>query len=148
MASEPLRQGGEKLAESAKKLEHSTARVEDSADRRTQLAADRTIFAAERTYAAWVRTGLVALASGIGAKKLLEGLLPPWLILATGSVLVFFSAFCFVAAVWRQFDPGAPPPKPDTRQIPPWLLLAVNGFLALVALAALVGVWFGRGAPA
>jgi putative membrane protein len=31
------------------------------------------LFAAERTYAAWVRTGLAALASGVGAKKLLEG---------------------------------------------------------------------------
>src|SRR5262249_61901303 len=38
----------------------------------TELAADRTVFAAERTYAAWVRTGLMALASGIGAKALLS----------------------------------------------------------------------------
>jgi putative membrane protein len=29
-------------------------------------------------------------------------------------------------------------------RIPPWVLVAVNGFLALVALAALVGIWFGR----
>jgi hypothetical protein len=28
-------------------------------------------------------------------------------------------------------------------QINPWLLIAVNGFLALVSLAALVGVWAG-----
>jgi len=53
---------------------------QDSADRRTQLAADRTVFAAERTYAAWVRTGLAALASGVGAKKLLEGVVPEWMI--------------------------------------------------------------------
>jgi putative membrane protein len=51
----------------------STQPLQDSADRRTQLAADRTVFAAEHTYAAWVRTGLAALASGVGAKKLLEG---------------------------------------------------------------------------
>ena len=56
-------------------------------------------FAVERTYAAWVRTGLLAMASGIGAKALLAELLPQWLIIATGSVLVFFSAFCFGAAV-------------------------------------------------
>jgi uncharacterized membrane protein YidH (DUF202 family) len=46
-------------------------------------------FAVERTYAAWVRTGLLAMASGIGAKALLAELLPQWLIIATGSVLVY-----------------------------------------------------------
>jgi putative membrane protein len=40
------------------------------------------------------------MASGIGAKALLAELLPQCLIIATGSVLVFFSAFCFGAAVW------------------------------------------------
>jgi putative membrane protein len=121
-------------------LEH----LEDSADRRTELAADRTVLAAERTYAAWVQLGLAALASGIGSKKLLEGLVPEWLIVSVGTLLVLFSAFCFGAAVWRQLDPGVPPPRPDVRRIPPHLLIAVNGFLALVALAALLGVWFGR----
>lgn len=82
-------------------MERSTARVEDSADRRTELAADRTIFAAERTYAAWVRTGLVAMASVIGAKALMAGVLPEWLIIITASALMLFSVFCFSAAVWR-----------------------------------------------
>jgi putative membrane protein len=135
--------GPRKLERSAEKLQRSTAEMEDSADRRTQLAADRTVFAAERTYAAWVRTGLVALASGIGAKKLLAGIVPEWMIVGTGSLLVLFSAFCFAAAVWRQLHPGAPPPDPDTRRIEPWLLVLVNGFLALVAIAALIGIWFG-----
>ena len=133
-----------KLAASAEKLETSSGRVEDSADRRTELAADRTILAAERTYAAWVRTGLLALASGIGAKKLLEGIVPDWMISANGSLLILFSAFCFVAAVWRNLNPGPPPPRPDVPRIKPWLLIAVNGFLALVSLAALVGVWAGQ----
>ena len=116
----------------------------DSADRRTQLAADRTVFAAERPYAAWVRTGLAGLASGIGAKKLLEGVVPEWMIWGTGSILVAFSAFCFGAAVWRQLFAGPPPPHPDTPRIPPAVLIAVNGFLMLVAFSALVGIWFGR----
>ncbi|SKA20920.1 YidH family protein [Consotaella salsifontis] len=116
----------------------------DGPDRRTELAADRTVFAAERTYAAWVRTGLAAMASGIGAKTLLKGVVPEWMIVLTGSVLVLFSAFCFGAAVFRQLYPGAPPPSPDTKPIPRWLLLSVNGFLIVVALAALLGVWFGR----
>jgi putative membrane protein len=90
-----------------------------------------------------VRTGLVALASGIGAKKLLAGLVPEWMIITTGSLLILFSAFCFVAGVWRNLNVGAPPPHPDVKQIPPYLLLAVNGFLALVAAASLIGVWFG-----
>jgi putative membrane protein len=117
--------------------------MQDPADRRTQLAANRTVFAAERTYAAWVRTGLAAMASGVGAKKLLEGVVPEWIIVMAGTLLVLFSAFCFGAAVWRQLNPGPPPPR-DAPEIPPFLLLAVNVFLVLVSLAALVGIWFGQ----
>jgi putative membrane protein len=95
---------------------------QDSADRRTRLAADRTVFAAERTYAAWVRTGLAALASGVGARKLLEGVVADWMIWGVGTILVLFSAFSFGAAVWRQVFSGAPPPHPDTPRIPPALL--------------------------
>jgi putative membrane protein len=117
---------------------------QESADRRTELAADRTVFAAERTYAAWVRTGLAALASGIGAKSLLEGVVANWMIVAAGTVLVLFSSFCFGAAVWRQLNPGPPPPHADTPRISPVLLVAINGFLVVVSLAALLGIWFGR----
>jgi putative membrane protein len=151
MASKPkIVETGEKLKgsavrikDSAAHMERSTARVEDSADRRTELAADRTVFAAERTYAAWVRTGLVAMASGIGAKALLMGVLPQWLIIATGSILILFSVFCFGAGVWRHLYPGPPPPVPDVPRMHPALLLYVNGILALVSIAALIGIWFG-----
>lgn len=129
-----------KLADSAGKLTESAVQQTDSADRRTELAADRTILAAERTYAAWVRTGLASLASGIGARALLASLVPGWLVGATGTVLIGFSAFCFAAAVWREITQVAPP-RPDTPRIPAWLLVAVNGFLGLVSLAALVGIW-------
>jgi putative membrane protein len=145
MAAKPqLVENSEKLKDSASRMERSTARVESSADRRTELAADRTIFAAERTYAAWVRTGLVAMASGVGAKALLEGIVPSWLVLLTGSVLIVFSAFCFGAAVWRNLYHPASPPVPEARRIHPGLLIAVNGFLVLVAIATLIGIWYGR----
>jgi putative membrane protein len=143
-SAEEIKSSAQHVHESAAHMARDTARMELAADRRTELAANRTVFAAERTYAAWVRTGLVALASGIGAKSLLAHVLPGWLIGLTGSVLVLFSAFCFAAAVWRQFDPGPPPPEPDTRQLPAALLVLVNGFLVLVALASLVGIWFSR----
>jgi putative membrane protein len=128
------------IARSADRLKQSAEVQEDSADRRTELAADRTVLAAERTYAAWVRTGLAALASGVGARALLEKMVPDWLGIATGSVLVFFAAFCFAAAVWRQMMRVAPP-RPDTVRLPSGLLITVNGFLVLVCLAALVGIW-------
>ena len=144
MAQKALERSSTTLARSAERLEDSTAHVEDSADRRTQLAADRTMLAAERTYGAWVRTGLIALASGLGAKAGLAGVVPEWMIVTNGSVLVLFSAFCFIAAVWRQLHPGPPPPMPDTPRIHPGILIAVNGFLALVSIAALFGIWFGR----
>lgn len=116
----------------------------DSADRRTVLAADRTVLAAERTYAAWVRTGLTALASGVGAKKVLGGVLPEWGVVATGTVLVLFAAACFLAAVWRELVPEIEAPHPEVRRLPRSVLLGLNGFLALVCLAALFGVWFGE----
>jgi len=135
---------GESVRRSARRLEQSAGVQESSADRRTQLAADRTVLAAERTYAAWVRTGLAALASGVGAKALLGGILPGWFNSLTGSMLILFSAFCFVAGVWRGLKPGAPPPRPDTPQLPAHLLVAVNGFLVVVDLCALIGVWLAR----
>jgi putative membrane protein len=122
MAQEPVdtvKTSAEQTKNAAQRTAVAAEVTKDSADRRTELAADRTVFAAERTYAAWVRTGLAALASGIGAKKLLEGMVPEWMVIATGSLLVLFSAFCFAAAVWRQLFAGAPPPVPDVRRIPP-----------------------------
>jgi putative membrane protein len=142
--SPSLQDSTQKLAESAETIEKSTVRVEDSADRRTELAADRTVFAAERTYAAWVRTGLFALASGLGAEVGLAGVVPEWMIMANGSVLIFFSAFCFVVAVLHPLQPGPPPPKPDVRNVPPSVLVAVNVFLTLVSIASLIRLWIGR----
>jgi putative membrane protein len=86
----------------------------------------------------------MSLAAGIGAKKTLGGVLPDWVVVLTGSVLVGFAVFCFVAAVWRELFPGTLPPRPDARRLPRVLLFALNGFLALVALAVLFGIWFGR----
>ncbi len=102
------------------------------------------MLAAERTYAAWVRTGLAAQAAGVGAKALLKDVVDPHLGSATASVLILFSAFCFFAAVWRELDNGVPPPAPDIRRLPPWLLIGINGFLVLVALAALIGTCIVR----
>jgi putative membrane protein len=132
------------VKESAKALQKSAEGLNDSADRRTELAADRTVLAAERTYASWVQLGLASLAAGVGAKKVMGGVLPEWLIVAMGTMLVLFSAFCFVAAVWRQLRPGAPPPRPDVQRIPAALLGSINGFLILVDLFAIIGIWVGR----
>ena len=118
-------------------------RIGEKADRRTELAADRTVLAAERTYAAWMRTGFAALASGVGARTLLSGVLGHWLVMGVGTVLILFSGFCFGAAVWRELFAGAPTPRPDVRHIPRSVLYVVNGFLALVSLAALAGIWVG-----
>lgn len=136
-----VEQQSRRIADSAKELEHSSVRIESSADLTTRLAADRNILAAERTYAAWVRTGLFALASGLGARALLTGVLPEWLIRADASMLIAFSVFCFAAAIWRHLNPGPPPPAPYVRRMPGAVLIVVNAFLALVSLAALVAIW-------
>jgi len=127
--NEKLKENAVRIKDSAAQMERSTARVEDSADRRTELAANRTIFAAERTYAAWVRTGLVAMASGVGAKALLSDVLPQLLVIMTGNVLVLFSAFCFGAAIWRHLYPGPPPPVPDAV-FPVKILFEITAVLA------------------
>jgi putative membrane protein len=143
-AAEQTQEAAAHTQAAARTTATATVQLKDSADRRTELASNRTVFAAERTYAAWVRTGLASLAAGIGAKKLLEGVVPDWMVVSTGSVLVLFSAFCFVAAVWRELFTGAAPPRPDVRRIPSFLFLGFNGFLALVSLAALFSLWFGK----
>ena len=129
------------IKRSAKAVEESADELTDSADRRTILAGDRTLFAAERTYAAWVRTALAALASGVGARALMHGVLPDWVGKFSGSLLVFFAGFCLIAAVWREIHGTPGPPAPDVRRIPVALLVPMNGFLLLVAIAALIGIW-------
>jgi putative membrane protein len=84
------------------------------------------------------------LAAGVGAKKVLGGVLPDWAVMITGSVLVLFAAFCFIAGVWRELWPGPPPPQPDVRRIAAKALVVLNGFLVLVCLGTLLGVRFGR----
>lgn len=141
---EALQKGAAEVAKGAREVKQGARQLEQGVDHRNELAADRTVFAAERTYAAWVRTGLAALASGVGAKQVLEGVIPEWLIIVTGLILVMFSAFSFGAAVWRHMNPGPPPPAARARHIHPALLIGVNAFLILVALAALLSIWFGR----
>jgi putative membrane protein len=130
-----------KLADSAVQIKDSAALQLESAERRTELAATRNVLAAERTYTAWVRTGLAALASGVGAKGLLANVVVPWIASAASSLLLLFSGWCFVAAVWRVWHPGVPPPSPDVRPLPRAFAIGMNGFLLLVTLAALVGTW-------
>ena len=130
----------EKLADSAETLVDSAQTQESSADRRTKLAADRTLLAAERTYAAWMRTGLASLAAGIGAKALLDKLVPGWMVLATSIVLIMFAEFCFVAGIWRELTGKALRPDPDTAKLPEWLLLVFNGFLLVLGATVLVGI--------
>ncbi len=133
----------ERLADSAAVIEDSAVLQTDSAGRRTGLAADRTVLAAERTYAAWVRTALAALASGIGARSLLHGLVPGWLIGATGSILIAFAGFCLVAAVWREVRTGVRKREAAISSLPTALLVTVNAFLLLVCGAAMIGLWAG-----
>ena len=143
-AQAELKQSAREVEKSAGTMVRSSGQMKDSAERRTELAADRNVFAAERTYAAWVRTGLAALASGVGAKAALKDVIPEYIVLAAGTVLALFSAFCFFAGIWREFSPGPPPPEPDIKRLPAAVLIGVNSFLILVALAALFGIWFGR----
>jgi putative membrane protein len=136
-----VERASEKVAETGKTVERTTKKVSAETNRQTMLAADRTLLATERTYAAWVRTALSSLAAGVGARALLEGVIPLWLARLTGSVLILFAGFCLVAAVWRHVWRPVPPPPTDLRPVPRLLLVPMSVFLLLVALAALLGIW-------
>ncbi|MBV9511033.1 MAG: DUF202 domain-containing protein [Caulobacteraceae bacterium] len=116
-----VEQQAEAVRDSAKTIEPFADAQVDSADRRTELAADRTVLAAERTYAAWVRTGLAALASGVGAH-----LARPY-----PSGLVRHG---------HRLDAD----RPDARRLPSNVLVGLNGFLIMVDLFALVGIWLAK----
>jgi inner membrane protein YidH len=73
-------------------------------------------------------------------KAALSEIMNEQIVLAAGSVLVLFSAFCFVAAVWRELFPRPTAPPPDMRRLPPPFLIVTNGFLALVS----AGIWIVR----
>jgi putative membrane protein len=136
-----LSEPAERVATSAVALENSADRQLESAIRRTQLAANRTVLAAERSYSAWLRTALAAMAFGVGTRLLLDDFLPAWIAAATGSLFVVFSGGCLVAAMWREVRPSSQPPEASTRHIPFVIVAVVNGFLLLMALAALIGMW-------
>jgi putative membrane protein len=53
------------------------------------------------------------------------------MIITTGSVLVLFSAQCFLVAVWREL---AQAPRTCYPTLPAALLIVSNGFLTLVRL--------------
>lgn len=128
------------IAKDARRVAENVEKQADTADRRTVLAADRTILAAERTYAAWVRTGLGALASGIGARALLQGVVSQWLVMTTTVMLLLFAEFCFIAGIWRQLRPTAPPPETDTPRLPAALLVGFNAFLVVLGIAVVIGI--------
>lgn len=136
-----LTEPAERVATSAVALENSADRQLESAIRRTQLAANRTVLAAERSYSAWLRTALAAMAFGVGTRLLLDDFLPAWIAAATGSLFVLFIAGCLVAAMWREVRPSSQPPEASTRRIPFVIVAIVNGFLLIMALVALVGMW-------
>ena len=106
----------------------------------TELAVGRTILAVERTYDAWIRTGLTALASGVGARALLAGIVPVWLTRSTSAMLVLFAAFCFIAGAWREIATDTRLRRARIRPMPAAVILVVNGFLVSVALTAFVGL--------
>jgi putative membrane protein len=139
--TQELRKQTKEIKRSATAVESSASELVDSSDRRTVLSLDRTLLAAERTYAAWVRTALAALAAGIGARALVKDILPEWVGKVTGTVLIVFAGFCLVAAIWRELHRIEPRRQPDVRPLPRAILVPMNGFLLLVAIAALVGIW-------
>lgn len=118
-----------------------TAPAGQERERLDELSVNRTLLAAERTYAAWVRTALAALVTGVGSRALLEGVVPDWLASLAASLLVLFSGFCLIAAVWPRLNDQVPPLGPDRTRIPHALLLAINAVLLALIFAVLVGVW-------
>ena len=103
VAANRTAEAAERTRETAVRTTVAAQRTEASADRRTELAANRTVLAAERTTPPGCAPADVAGRRG-GSEKTLGGVLPDWAVVLTGSVLVAFAAFCFIAAVWRELS--------------------------------------------
>jgi hypothetical protein len=58
----------------------------------------------------------------------------------TGQEQTTIKAQVKLAGAWRQTT-RVSLPYPDTRRIPATLLIAINGFLLVISLAALVRMW-------
>ena len=133
------------IQRSAEAVEDVAVSLTADADRRTVLAIDRTYLASERTYAAWMRTGLASMASSVGAVKLLDGVVADWIAGSASLVLALFAGFAFIAAVWRELNPDSLAPNPDVRKLPGWVMIGFSAFMAVVALAVVIGLWAQRG---
>jgi putative membrane protein len=132
-----------KVADSATKLKESTVRIEDTAPTAAPNSPPTAPRWPRSAPSAWIRTGLFSLASGAGAKGVLAGLMPMWIVVADSGALIVFSIFCFCAAAWRFDRSGATRPDPDVPRIDTRILVAMSAFLSVVSLAALWGVLFG-----
>jgi putative membrane protein len=55
-------------------------------------------------------------------------------------VLIIFAGFGLIAAIWREVQGVEKVKADDFRPIPTGLLMPMNGFLLLVAVAALIGI--------
>lgn len=107
-------------------------------DRQCEWAYQRTALAFERTYTAWIRTGLAALAFGIGLRTVAPDV-QPWLLRLSESALIAFSAFCFVAGLWRAQEVGLADRPERPLSLP--VLAGMSGLLLMGAAAALAGIW-------
>ncbi|MEG3086909.1 DUF202 domain-containing protein [Sphingomonas sp. PB4P5] len=118
-----------------------SAHLPPERDPQLVMAANRTMLAIERTYAAWVRTGLAALASGVATCEFVDEAVPASIADAMASLLIVFSAFCFIAAVWRELGGFGGTAWTDLRGVAPAVLIAANSVMLLISVTALVGIW-------
>lgn len=107
----------------------------------TTLAMDRTILANERTFQAWIRTGLSALATGLGVSRFLNETMPLWMLLSIATILIVFSILAFALAAWRYRHLHVRVAHLEVDTTPLWLVHASAGFLTIMGLLALAGVY-------
>lgn len=106
----------------------------------SSLAIDRTMLANERTYQAWLRTGLATAAAGLGIFKLLEGVIPLWILVIIATLLMLSSAAFFWMAAWRYSHVHLRTAHLDIEAMSPNIAKIFALILAFCSVLALAGL--------
>jgi putative membrane protein len=115
--------------------------ITHSDKQKTRAAFSRKAQAEQSTYIAWILTGVAALATGVAIDLMFANIGCSGYGVVTGSVLILYSGFCYVAAVWRSIEQHAVSPLRAFRLLPGAKLITISAALIVIDLAVLTACW-------
>jgi putative membrane protein len=119
----------------------SASSITHSGKQKTRAAFSRKAQAQQSTYVAWILTGVAALATGVALDLMFANIGCSGYGVATSSVLILYSGFCYVAAVWRILEQRVSSPLRAFRLFPSTKLITISAALIVIDLAVLTACW-------